>query len=270
LTQSNKGAFLLPESEAFCLLPLLRSLVLVLIVFSPGFSSQILAQVSPDLPLYTRLNTFSVFGAYSWDSSHMFLGYAQNRQLINIGVAYSRRLMLGRAVNWQYNAEVMPVALESDPVVHSVISQQTPTAETFVTDYRQWGACIPMSESYSTTDPSGVVFSGAVTLKCDRTWTIGTAMSPIGFQWNFWPRHKVQPIIIGHGGYMYSTQPIPVDYAGAFNFTFDIGAGVEIYQSQTRSLRADFRYHHISNDDTAGYNPGIDSGLLQVTYSFGR
>jgi len=269
LTQSNKGVSLLPKPEGFCVLALVRSLLFVLIVVLWG-SNHILAQVRTDRPQYSRLNTFSVFGAYSGDSSHMFLGYAQNRKLLNIGVAYSRRLIAGRVVNWQYNAELMPVALESDPVVHSVVSQQTPTVETYVSDFRQWGACIPMSEAYSNAASDGVVFSGTVTLTCSRIWTVGEAMSPVGFQWNFRPRHKVQPVFIGHGGYMYSTEQIPVDDAGAFNFTFDIGGGVEIFQSETRSIRADYRYHHISNDDTAGYNPGIDSGLFQITYSFGR
>jgi opacity protein-like surface antigen len=69
---------------------------------------------------------------------------------------------------------------------------------------------------------------------------------------------------------MYSTQPIPLAQAGSFNFTFDLGAGVEIYRSTTRSIRAEYRFHHISNHNTAMENPGIDSGLFQVSYAFGR
>jgi opacity protein-like surface antigen len=69
---------------------------------------------------------------------------------------------------------------------------------------------------------------------------------------------------------LHSTQPIPVQNAGSFNFTFDLGAGFQLYQSKSRSIRAEYRYHHISNHSTASANPGIDNGLLQVTYSFGR
>jgi opacity protein-like surface antigen len=89
-------------------------------------------------------------------------------------------------------------------------------------------------------------------------------------QWNFLPRHTLQPFFTGHGGYMYSTQPIPINIAGSFNFTFDLGAGIELYRSKTRSIRAEYRYHHISNHETAGENPGIDNGLFQITYAFGR
>ena len=93
---------------------------------------------------------------------------------------------------------------------------------------------------------------------------------PVGFQWNFIPRHGIQPFLVGHGGYIYSTHAIPVQGAGHFNFAFDFGAGIEIFRGKKRSLRLDYRYHHISNHDTANYNPGIDNGLAEITYCFGK
>jgi hypothetical protein len=69
---------------------------------------------------------------------------------------------------------------------------------------------------------------------------------------------------------MYSTRPVPIDFAGSFNFVFDFGPGVEFYCSRTRSLRLEYRYHHISNHNSAPENPGIDNGLFQVSYVFGR
>jgi hypothetical protein len=69
---------------------------------------------------------------------------------------------------------------------------------------------------------------------------------------------------------MDSTQPIPTSGAGSFNFTFDVGAGFELFQSKGRSIRAEYRLHHISNHGTAQENPGIDNGAFQLTYSFGR
>jgi hypothetical protein len=61
-----------------------------------------------------------------------------------------------------------------------------------------------------------------------------------------------------------------VDNAGSFNFTFDFEAGLELYRTRGKSIRAEYRYHHISNNNTAPNNPGIDSGLFQFTYCFGR
>jgi len=234
-----------------------------------------LAQDAVKSTYYARSNTFSVFGAYSGDSSHILLGNAENRKLLNFGVAYGRKLIVNRIVNWQYNGEILPVALESDPNTHIVQNQSSPTVTSATYDTLPSVICATITTpySYTVTNPGGgtTTYSGTFTTYCSgRRWTIGEGMSPIGMQWNFRPRNKLQPIIIGHIGYMYSTQPIPIEEAGSFNFTADFGVGFELYRTKTRSIRAEYRYHHISNHNTANENPGIDNGLFQVTYSFGR
>lgn len=240
---------------------------------------------APDAnPYFARKNTFSFFGAYSNDSSHIFLGVAENRKLVDIGAGYSRRLFVDRIVNWQYSAEILPVALDSDPVqvdsstVTDVFTNGMPTFTfTHVAGSPTTLACAAApttTQTYSIYQLPSQTLIGTETVvnvfTCTRRWVIGEAFSPIGFQWNFMPRNKLQPIVIGHGGYMYSTQPIPTSNAGSFNFTFDIGVGFELYQSRRRSIRAEYRYHHISNHSTAFENPGIDNGVFQLTYSFGR
>jgi opacity protein-like surface antigen len=230
------------------------------------------AQTHNEGPFYARSNAFGVFGAYSGDSSHMLLGVAENRRLLEIGVSYSRRLIVNHFMNWQYDGEIMPVVLESDPLGQVVENQTSPTASTFTYGSGPAIACAQVTIPYSETDPAnGITYSGTLTVSCNgHRWTDGEAMSPAGMRWNFLPTRKVQPFVDGHGGYMFSTQQIPVTNSGSFNFTFDIGAGVEIYRSRTRSIRAEYRYHHFSNDNTAQMNPGVDNGLFQVTYCFGR
>jgi hypothetical protein len=232
-------------------------------------ASHAFAQTGTDTSYYARANTLGVFGAYSPDSSHMLLGDAEHRMLLNIGISYNRRLHVDKIVNWQYSGEILPVALESDPLTRSVNVATSPVAGTFVTTGEApMVTCAPFTDNYNFTE-EGTTFSGADTFTCSgRRWTIGEAISPIGMQWNFFPRHKTQAFFEGHGGYMYSTQQIPIAQAGSFNFTLDLGAGFEVYRSETRSVRAEFRYHHISNHGTAEYNPGIDNGLFQVTYCF--
>ncbi len=234
-----------------------------------GWAAALPAQTSSGHLYYARVNTLGVLGAYSWDSSHILLGDAEQRRLVNIGVSYSRRLFLNHVVDWQYDGEFLPVALESDPLQRIVDAQTSPTAETYTSDLQSPPVtCAPATISYSYTI-NNVTYSGAETATCySRRWTIGEAISPMGLQWNFLPRRRIQPFLDGHGGYMYSTRPIPVDSAGSFNFTFDVGAGIEVYRSRASSIRAEYRYHHISNNDTATANPGIDSGLFQVTYCF--
>jgi hypothetical protein len=247
----------------------IRSLLYVLSLII--WSAQATAQTGTEKQFYARANTFGAFVAYSPDSSHMLLGNAENRELLDIGAFYSRRLFLNHFVNWQYNAEVLPVALESDPVAELTAYQTVPTVATFTQPYGPVLDCTPQSAQYNVTLPNGVTYSGTETVTCTgRRWTIGEGISPVGFQWNLRPRRRMQPFVIGHGGYMYSTKPIPVSAAGSFNFTFDLGAGVELFRSHKQSVRGEVRYHHISNHDTATQNPGVDNLLYQLSYAFGR
>jgi hypothetical protein len=259
----------LPRFESVLLRKFIRALCLFTLGALPLSHPQASAQARTETPYYARANTLGIFGAYSADSSHMLLGDAEHRMLLNFGVSYNRRLHVGKIVNWQYSGEILPVALESDPLTRSVNVATSPVAGTFVTTGEApMVTCAPFVNNYSFTE-DGTTFSGADTFTCSgRRWTIGEAISPVGMQWNFFPRRKTQAFFEGHGGYMYSTQQIPIAQAGSFNFTLDLGAGFEVYRSKTRSIRAEYRYHHISNHGTAQYNPGIDNGLFQVTYCF--
>jgi opacity protein-like surface antigen len=233
-------------------------------------SANSLAQKVQEIPSFTRLNTFGAFGAYSNDSSHMLLGIAENRKLLSLGISYNRRLWFNRLLNWQYSAELLPVALESDPlqVTTTTFTYTNPPLTFTTTNSTPTTAACHDSSASGSIPGGGPTFSYVAT--CQRRWTIGEALSPVGFQWNFFTRHKAQPFFVGHGGYMYTGQTIPITNAGNFNFTFDLGVGIELFRTRTESVRAEYRYHHISNDWTAMQNPGIDNGLVQVTYTFGR
>jgi hypothetical protein len=243
--------------------------VMVVLILFAGCLRQSHGQ---DSSYYARKNTLGVFSAFSGDSSHILLGVAENRKLLEFGVSYSRRLFLNRSLNWQYHGELLPLVLESDPLSIFVENQTKPTAATFSYNSGPALFCASITMPYSYTDlMTGVTYSGTTTTSCHgRRWVAGEAISPAGLQLNFLPRRKMQPFLIGHGGYMYSTHQIPVDNAGSFNFTFDFGAGLELYRTRGKSIRAEYRYHHISNNNTAPNNPGIDSGLFQFTYCFGR
>jgi hypothetical protein len=229
------------------------------------------AQAAPAETPFTRLNTFAFFGAYSNDSSHILLGIAEKRKLLDFGAGYGRRLLLNNTLSLHYSAEFLPVALESDPLGQLVTKQTAPTAQTFIEKIGPLVTCAPETNRYDITLSNGITYIGTQTLYCHgRQWTIGEALSPLGFQLNFRPRHALQPFLVSHVGNMYTTKPIPVSNAGSFNFTLDAGAGVELYRGKSRSLRAEYRFHHISNAGTGQSNPGIDNGLLQITYAFGR
>jgi hypothetical protein len=219
---------------------------------------------------YVRKNSFGVLFAYSNDSSHILFGQAEQRKLLNIGVSYSRKLIAGRIVNFQFDAELVPVALESDPLSRVVIEQTSPTKVTTIINGDPPISCTPYSFSISYVK-DGVTYTNDVSFMCHgRQWTMGTAMSPAGLRLNFLTRHKLQPVIESHGGYMFSSRPIPLSEAGSFNFTVDAGVGFEYFRTHSQSLRVEYRYHHTSNHDTADFNPGIDNSLFHIAYVFGR
>lgn len=220
---------------------------------------------------YSRLNSFGLFGEYSNNSSHILLGIAQNRKLLDFGGFYSRRVLLNHIVEGDYLAEIRPVMFESDPLTHEAIQVTAPPpGYTLSTDFAQVPACHPSSHNYTGVS-NGVPYSDTITITCGRRqWTFGEGFSPIGFKANLLPRHRLQPVFTALAGYMFATKPIPVADAGSWNFTFEAGAGIEFYRSATRSIRAEYRLHHISNDYTADDNPGIDSQMIQITYAFGH
>jgi len=249
----------------------MRHISLVVLLTLMMSASNAFPQTKPESLYYSRLNTFGLFGEYSNDSSHIVLGKTEQRKLLSFGGSYSRRLLINRIADWQYMAEIRPLMWESDPVVHAttVITSPPSLAGTYRSDTVPVLACSTISDVFNVVI-DGVTYSGSHTETCHRRWTFGEGFAPVGFKFNFLPRHRIQPVFTGLLGYMFSTQPIPVSTAGSFNFTLEAGAGIELYRSRSRSIRAEYRIHHISNKYTAQTNPGIDNGLFQVTYAFGR
>ena len=108
----------------------------------------------------------------------------------------------------------------------------------------------------------------AVNYRSSRAVYAGGA-EPIGFQLNLRNRRKIQPFAALTGGFLYFTEQVPVADSSQFNFTFSFGGGVEIL-SAGHSIALGYRYHHISNGYTAPLNPGIDSQILSIGFSFKR
>jgi hypothetical protein len=217
-------------------------------------------------------NTFSAFLEYSNDSSHIVLGSSPNREFSSLGIQYERRLLSTHAFVWRYAAEFRPLVLESDPTATLTISVLAPPPSMTVI-YPPAAAlqCLPGQRTFSGTEPiSGIHYSETILTSCGRRWTYAQGLSPAGTRINLLPHRRLQPMASFLAGYMFSAKKIPLDSAGAFNFTFEFGAGLEYYQSQSRSIRFEYQVQHFSNANTAAANPGVDNGLFKLTYSFGR
>ena len=207
-------------------------------------------------------NTFSAFVEYSNDSTHIVLGKTPDRKFAGLGIQYERRLLSNHNLNLRYAAEFRPLILERDiTATETFIETIGPFTATFSDPPAGVIQCKP-----------GVAVSLVLTVQttCSHRWSYAQGFSPLGTRLNLLPRHRLQPTSSLLVGYLLSSNKIPVDTAGSFNFTFEAGAGLEYFLSQNRSMRFEYQIQHFSNAYTAQTNPGVDSGLFKFTCTFGR
>jgi len=212
---------------------------------------------------YSRVYAFGVMGEYSDDLSHIFLGDTPGRRIGALGFQFQRRLIHSGAVDFSYAAEARPVMLVVNPTALMTYHYQYGSS---YTEYTEVPWCLAGTYPLDLNNPA----NGTETLQCSHRTTYAEGLSPFGFRLNFFTRHRLQPVFANYEGYMFSTRPIPIATAGAFNFTFEFGAGFEWFLSHRRSVRVEYDLHHFSNKDSANANPGVDSGFFKVTWTFGR
>jgi hypothetical protein len=216
-------------------------------------------------------NTFGVMAEYSNDSSRIIMGDAVNVKLGAIGLQYQRRLIANRKLVLSYAIEFRPVILESIPTVTFTTVETLPTPVTYTGSPQLTTKCVASAEPFQLTNPlTGAVTAGTTYTLCGRQAVYAQGLSPFGFKLNLRPRARLQPVISTYEGYIFSTQPVPAEDAGSFNFDFEFGAGLEYYRSRRNSVRIEYQVQHYSNKNTAAANPGVDNGLIKLTYSFGR
>jgi len=248
-------------------------LLLVAAIWAVSFSHLVHAQESEP---YTQANAFAVFGEYSNTSSHIYLGESRQRKLASLGASYTRRLFRTENGELRFLIEWRPALEESDPITSITYASYTPASGWIYGFIQSVNSekCTPGSGStiFKYYRPGGGTFTaeGYDTISCYREWTYAQGLAPLGFQYAFRRHHELRPFLTGNAGTLFSTRPIPMADAGSFNFMFAFGAGVEFYRHDHQSVALEYRVNHISNKFTAPENPGIDSGLFRVIYSFGR
>ncbi|HMS42969.1 MAG TPA: acyloxyacyl hydrolase, partial [Pyrinomonadaceae bacterium] len=89
-----------------------------------------------------------------------------------------------------------------------------------------------------------------------------------GLQVNFRPRNKYQPFVGVSGGLLYFNKTTPNFVGTRFNFTADVGGGLEIKLKKKRALTIGYKYYHISNGDRGIENPGFDHNIFYIGYTF--
>ena len=221
---------------------------------------------------YSRLNTFSAYVGYSDTSSHIRWGVSRKRRLVTVGGAYARRFNAPHWFNWTpyasvfYEVEAAPLNFIEDEVATDTIAVTGYAPGTYTTAIDR--LCVPYNDTFAGNPATGAPAFTA-TRSCSMRWTYMGGASPVGFRVNLRPRHRLQPFVDSHLGFLVATRDVPVDKSSSMNFTFEFGAGVEMYRNEGRSVALEYRLHHLSNAYAGFNNPGVDNQIIKLTYSFG-
>jgi hypothetical protein len=177
--------------------------------------------------LHRGTNEFGLWTGYS-PFSFLLKGTIKDRQLFLLNLQYARTLLATRPLTLKYTAEIVPVALEFQPTQRYVVDGK-------------------------------LLVNHAATI-------YGTGANPIGVQANFGTR-KVQPFTSGTLGFLYFNRQVPVVGSSQFNYNIAIGFGAQFFLRPGRSFSMGWKYHHLSNDNQAHLNPGLDSGVFYLGFS---
>lgn len=98
-----------------------------------------------------------------------------------------------------------------------------------------------------------------------RVYAYGAGGSPIGVQINLLRYRRVQPFLTSGGGFLYFDRRLFGQTQ--LNFTAQLGAGMQLFISDSHSVDFGYLYHHVSNANLGNHNPGMDSHVVFVGVS---
>ena len=181
------------------------------------------------LPVWPRPGGVHEFGAW-WGLSLIsghVWGYAKDVKYMPIDVRYSYLFSLHRRWALRYSPEVTALAMLDEPVP---------------------GA-----------DPTDRFHQ--------RKRTYGSGISPVGFQADFLPSHRVQPFVSTNGGAIYFYNRVLSPDGSRFMYTIDFGCGINIFRKARQAVTIGYRYQHLSNANISLHNPGTDANTFYVGVS---
>ena len=206
----------------------------VLLFAACGVAQQSATASSSGKALEPGTNQLGFWGGYSPNNPNL-IGITTDRQYFEFDVQYARVLAAGDSWAFKYMVELVPAALINQPRQQQVVQ----------------GNVLVLADVPGT-----------------KRWIYGGGTSPIGLQMNFRRGHTLQPYLNGTAGMLYFTDQVPVSGSSQFNFTFGWGAGVEIWAHENQSLSLGYKFHHISNANSASRNPGADSNIFYAGYAW--
>ncbi len=205
------------------------SVLLFLIVGDSTFSQTTNSGLSN--PESSEKNEFQISAGGSLFSGTV-IGSTEDARFGSLSLRYARIFKPGRKVALKYTVDVTPV---------NVLSYNTFRLE------NQGG--------------------NNLVVRRVRENSYGVGVAPLGLQVNFRRREKIQPFVGSSGGFIYFTKRVPNEFGARFNFTADVGGGVQFMLKNKKAVTLGYKYQHLSNGDRGLSNPGFDSNIFYVGYS---
>ena len=92
----------------------------------------------------------------------------------------------------------------------------------------------------------------------------GIGISPVGFEARVRLASRVRLYAATAAGIVMFTRATPVPDARSLNFTFEVGGGGDYQLCRGWWLRVGYKFHHLSNANSAPQNPGVDANAVTI------
>ena len=181
-------------------------------------------------------------------------GQTLDRHLFEIGVSYERLLTKRNWGSMSFASEAVPFAALREPILRAcpfdpITLQCVGPFFTGLLPEKIGSFSFPFeSTGYRTSYAAGA--------------------APVGFVFRFLPERHVQPFVGVRGGFLYFNRNVLADDASQFNFTLDGRAGVRIPLPDGKAISVAYMFQHMSNKGISRDNPGMDSHMISLSYSF--
>ncbi len=180
-------------------------------------------------------NELGVIGGTSVNTPTL-IGTVEDSRLTFAAFRYGRVIGTRGPVAFEYTVDFVPLALVSRP------------------------------EFVFTQEPG----SNRFTVRTTHRTVYGAGPSPVGFKFNFRREKRVQPFASTSGGILYFSKQVPLAGSSQFNFTFEFSGGVQFFTHSRRAVTLGYRLQHVSNGNTAEFNPGLDANVIYGGFSVFR
>jgi hypothetical protein len=180
-----------------------------------------------------------------------WIGYSPISRVEDLDTQKRQLLLIGARAEW--------VIETAGPLALAATGEVVPVAVVTHT---------PTYTIHNVTTPNG----SALQLKEQTGYkpVFGGGASPFGFKVYLASSPKIRFFGATSVGALWFTRDMPVPDARKFNFSFEYGGGLELLRSFGSAMIVGYKFHHLSNANSAAVNPGLNSNVFYFGLSRAR